>query len=618
MSEALSAEAIVALGHEAAMASEAMDKRVEKVLSRTSASQIQEYAHCARRWYNGYVLGHRVPPTNAMVRGTAIHAIVEHYLKGGAITAEVCRPLIVKAYEEAPHLEIDFDDATKQYMKMATSALEHLPQPNTPGVEVERWLEMPTFEGGPKFVGKYDAIEWERKPARVDDCKSTSDFRYVKSPEELAENIQLGAYAKHVIDETDDEYVDLRHIYIRTKGKAISMPVDKTVTSYQIQVRWEKTLGIVREMVAWAHARPASADDLPPNTESCELYGGCPYKPLCFDGGRAQVFNIKRSSEMSTNGATEQPQGSLIERLRKQQQELAAGKAPPAPAQAPALVAPPAPVVQAAPAPAPVPAAAAPVVQEAPPTITCPTCNGAKWMKSTDPSAPPGAFVSCKPCNGMGVVGAPAPAPVAAQAVLPPDAPPRTNQPGDEEAPKKRTRKKAGSIKVEQDDGTMKEVDPGSFQELDVPAPAGTTTTVQRVLPAGDTDHTLKEFVPAAQPKPPTPLKYPLPARRQLTLYIKALPSKGKHVGAIEMELWLEPLVRWVEENRTDDKGNPSPVIDWQIAPYNTIKGSLGAAIRATLDELPEAIVIENPFSPLSQVFLEAVTPIATEVIRGI
>ena len=54
-------------------------------LSHVSASSIELYRSCPRKWYYTYMLGRRGKATEAMSRGTKVHALLEEYLLNGTI-----------------------------------------------------------------------------------------------------------------------------------------------------------------------------------------------------------------------------------------------------------------------------------------------------------------------------------------------------------------------------------------------------------------------------------------------------------------------------------------------------------------------------------------------------
>ena len=80
---------------------------------RLSASQIETFSNCPRKWAWRYLEGVEDEPNKSAELGRAIHAELEKYLRGESI------------------------DFTSETGYIAASGLEHLPKPGTPGLLIE-------------------------------------------------------------------------------------------------------------------------------------------------------------------------------------------------------------------------------------------------------------------------------------------------------------------------------------------------------------------------------------------------------------------------------------------------------------------------------------------------
>ena len=234
------------------------------ILEYVSASQVQRFEECPRKWYESYVLGNRQPETDAMRLGTLIHKEVEHYLLTGEVR------------------DSDWADLVREGASLT-------PRPSK-DMLVEHKLVIPTWEGGPEWVGYLDLGYLHEGVLCVDDWKTKSSFNYCKSPEELANDIQMGSYGLWLLAMAPKLFgaainvVKLSHINLKTKGKKEARRVEVVVNKEQIVKRWEKSLELVREMVSWAEKQPEKSETLPPNPKMCGAYGGCFYRPICgFD-----------------------------------------------------------------------------------------------------------------------------------------------------------------------------------------------------------------------------------------------------------------------------------------------------------------------------------------------
>ena len=157
---------------------------------RLSASQIETFTNCRRKWGWRYLDGIEEPTNPAAVKGRAVHAVLEQYLSGG---------------------QIDF---TTEIGYIAASGLEHLPKPGTPGLLIEQEFH---YEGpsGHTYLGYKDLEE----PGIVTDHKTTSDLRWQKTAEELRDDIQATLYAVDYFRKHPEEpHVGLRWVYYQTKN----------------------------------------------------------------------------------------------------------------------------------------------------------------------------------------------------------------------------------------------------------------------------------------------------------------------------------------------------------------------------------------------------------------
>lgn len=255
------------------------DRRL-KVSARTSSSQIELWEKCPRKWFNDYICGLKTPATAAQLKGTEIDLAVQHYLHTGEIRG-AWTPLLERL---APFL----------------------PAPCGSEVLIQEKIELPTFENGPLLIGYPDFAEKMgalcTKILFIGDLKSTSDFRYCKTREQLESNRQLMTYARWGYAVMGADEVRIGHVYGCTKKpKACIVPADDeppiSVSREHVNKHWETAMACVREMVnAALYIR--DADELSPNTAMCNEYGGCPHRSKC---GLSAIFPKRntRASNMS-------------------------------------------------------------------------------------------------------------------------------------------------------------------------------------------------------------------------------------------------------------------------------------------------------------------------------
>lgn len=271
---------------------------------RLSASQVQTFSDCPRKWAWRYVAGVEEPPGPAAELGKLVHATLEKYLNGG---------------------EIDF---TTEVGYIAASGLEYLPKPGTEGLLVEEEFH---FEGpsGHSYLG-YKDLEM---PGVVYDHKTTSDLKWQKTAEDLSKDIQATLYAVDYFRKHPDENeVELRWVYYQTRNTKKSAI---TILRVNQAEAWNRFLGIEKIAEQMEVASTSQPLELPPNTNHCSAYGGCPHQGRC---------NLSPFERMRSH----MEQNKLILALQAKKNGAAAPASPAvAAAAAPALAAP---VAAAAPA----------------------------------------------------------------------------------------------------------------------------------------------------------------------------------------------------------------------------------------------------------------------------
>jgi hypothetical protein len=261
-----------------------------------SPSQVEAFRRCPRVWYNQTILKDREPEKPFQARGTNIHKALEIYLAKGEVLPMVGETQTLEYVQVAiPHIPKPRPDAFWTQFpkdeKGAPTAMLLLEEDGSLGPEF-------TWEGGPSITQYIDSVFALPDTCKIQDYKTTSDFRYAKTPEELQKNTQLCWNAKYIFTISDYDRIELEHLYLLTKGRPKAKPVSTFVTRAQVEEVWRRDMALVKEMISWAELGPPSADPLPPNTQSCDDYGGCFYRTKCgFDV--ATVGWKKRTEPMS-------------------------------------------------------------------------------------------------------------------------------------------------------------------------------------------------------------------------------------------------------------------------------------------------------------------------------
>ena len=225
---------------------------VYRPLTHVSASAIQTFQDCQRKFFSRYILREREPGTAATELGSEIHDYLETYILTGAIP-----------------------DTSTSAGSLASLALEHIPAPMTENVGAEIDLDaLPLTDACVvPFRGFIDLLDTrDEKNIILTDYKTSSNVKkYGKSPSDLAENTQMVIYAKHVFDNfTEAETLTIRHIYLQTKGAPLCKVVSVEVSKEQIDKAFQSIREIVKEM---KEASEKKAEELRKNEGHCFAWG---------------------------------------------------------------------------------------------------------------------------------------------------------------------------------------------------------------------------------------------------------------------------------------------------------------------------------------------------------
>lgn len=280
-----------------------------------SPSQIESFNKCKRSWFFKSV--EKIPErqSGSQATGTSFHLICEKVPSG--------HPFPSRSETNATEAEWAVAEA------LAREALPLIPlDSEAPGILREHGIRMDTYPGGPAMVGYIDlaipqGIGWPtlfvpKTDAIVGDYKTTSDFRYMKTPEELANSVQMMSYAAWAISPSgfNADQVRLLHIYGRTRGKVSRSSirhVDAVVSKGEIVNFWGNTLDTVREMAQTSGT--GNFEDVEANgtlTGHCEAYGGCSFREKCGIGKASNIKSLFSITKKPESGEQNTMSGSSI------------------------------------------------------------------------------------------------------------------------------------------------------------------------------------------------------------------------------------------------------------------------------------------------------------------
>lgn len=257
-----------------------------------SASQIKTFRECERKWGWRVIAGEPSTSSPAAELGKEVDDTqLQPYLKDG-------RPF-------------DFTRKTESG-QIAASAMEWLPEPQLPGLKVQKHFVFASAEGDWSYQGYKDlwlpdsrVLKYlppgEGWPAVVD-FKTTGDFNWALDEKGLATDVQAQLYAMNAMLETGARTVDLVWIYMRTRGARKSKMVHLRTHAPDVGAQFEaieETAKRMNELQAASGDVPGEqyvVEALKPTPEMCSGYGGCPYRHKCnlspkeMSGGLIQLL----------------------------------------------------------------------------------------------------------------------------------------------------------------------------------------------------------------------------------------------------------------------------------------------------------------------------------------
>lgn len=234
-----------------------------------SATQISNYRECKRKWAWRSIAKIETAQHPSAALGTEVHD-------------EQLGPYLLEGRT------FDFSRISGY---IAASSLAYLPQPQTPGLEIELHFTMPSpswrthnfaYQGYVDMFHRDSSVMPDMLGGvpLVSDFKTIGNLRYAKSESTLALDVQAMLYAAGAMWMTKATAVDLAWIYMQTKGAHKATRRHLRVLGDHVAEQFKRIDETAVEMFE-ARQRISDPLDLEPNTNMCEEYGGCPYRANC-------------------------------------------------------------------------------------------------------------------------------------------------------------------------------------------------------------------------------------------------------------------------------------------------------------------------------------------------
>lgn len=244
-----------------------------------SKTQIEDYRLCARKWAWRTIEKVRGEKSRSAQLGIDVHGILERWLRDGA-------PI----------------DMTSDAGEIAMSMIPHLPPPKTVGMLVEHRFEVEM--GGHLFVGVADVEIMGTTTPTIMDHKTTSDFKWACSAEDLrAKDIQAAIYAGYAMHKYSTDSCHTQWTYGKTSGSRKALPVLATLARRDVEGTLEKVIETAGEMAGVLAASPRALD-LIPSPDACDAFGGCEFVDRCQLTANQKVKAFMSQAEKANNVLT--------------------------------------------------------------------------------------------------------------------------------------------------------------------------------------------------------------------------------------------------------------------------------------------------------------------------
>lgn len=308
-----------------------------------SPSQIESFQKCKRSWFFKSILKIPEGQRGHQSLGEAFHLVMEKVPQG-------------LSWPDHADVGASKEDWAKAEA-LAKLALPLLPEDPGHAFKREWGIRLDTYEGGPTMVGYLDlgipvghgwpAFFVPNNEAIVVDYKTLSDFRYMRTPQELASSVQMMTYAKWAIEPwptglhgenlSSPEHVRLLHMYAKTRPPFTRSSIrheSAIVTPQDINLQWTKTLDTIHEMdhIASGCTNADQVDATGAITGHCEAYGGCYFRDKCGlspNAGIKTLFQISKKPQASQTPTTTEPviMSSVLEKIKAARAKEEAAKA---------------------------------------------------------------------------------------------------------------------------------------------------------------------------------------------------------------------------------------------------------------------------------------------------
>lgn len=279
-----------------------MTTTTDLAILNTSPSQLKTYEDlCKRKWWFRHVHDLLEPKRSFQAFGTAVHGVIERYLRADAMGRDRTTNKAVELYPEGW-------ETTKEGAVLLPAEVDRIKQLITIGIE-KGVIYRPTGDyaveheyywrpPGIREHGFVDLIESDG----ITDHKTTSNTRWSLSEDEIYEDWQMRAYAMQLVrshlenGSTPPEHIRLRHNIFTTKDDLKVFSREVTITPAVLmehEATVFRTFGEMIDLKKVGIDQWEMVDGPRPGSDACNAFRGCPYRNICQGREKPEQYRLR-------------------------------------------------------------------------------------------------------------------------------------------------------------------------------------------------------------------------------------------------------------------------------------------------------------------------------------
>jgi len=259
-----------------------------------SASQLNTYSECPRKWYFANVLKRIKPSSNAMLQGSLFHKAFELYFKDGLTYAEVVDK--INTLTDVKSIVMNVNSAFKLYLEKYPDKIKDIIiLENKPAVEVGFDIK---YGDDISIIGFIDYFEQRRIKRYITDIKVTSmaltDWYFQGF--ELSYQTMLYSYiCAKLFDNVAGFIVDAVQIKNQVKG----LKVEFNTQYFPLSVNIESFERELFDIASYIQEYSSKGEQYFPHCySSCvSKYGRCDYFNICTSKEKIQIPYLMESDD---------------------------------------------------------------------------------------------------------------------------------------------------------------------------------------------------------------------------------------------------------------------------------------------------------------------------------